>query len=214
MNNEYGHWDTSIVGEFNQEDWFGFIYLIINNSNNKSYIGKKNFRFTRRHPPLKGKKRRRTVITESDWKGYCSSSKYLKEDINKGEDKFLYVIVKLCSGKSELSYSEENYQHSCNVLTETLDSGERAYYNKTIANRHFAGLEKQSKESREKVSKSVKEYYKNNPKQAMKESTKKKLSKIQKDLRINEPGRIQCISSWINNLTTEERSEHCRQAAM
>ena len=51
-------------------DYVGFVYIITDLSNNKKYIGKKNFWSTRRLPPLKGKSRRRTVKKESDWKDY------------------------------------------------------------------------------------------------------------------------------------------------
>ena len=50
------------------EEYVGFVYLITDLSNNKKYVGKKNFWAVRRLPPLKGKTRRRTSKKESDWK--------------------------------------------------------------------------------------------------------------------------------------------------
>ena len=55
---------------FNIEDYYGFVYKITNTENNKFYIGKKIFQNTRKLPPLKGQKRKRTVIKESNWKTY------------------------------------------------------------------------------------------------------------------------------------------------
>ena len=57
-------------------DFYGFVYLITNLSNQRLYIGRKVFWFHRKPP---GKKRR--VKKESDWKLYYGSSDELKEDV-------------------------------------------------------------------------------------------------------------------------------------
>ena len=59
-------------------DYFGFVYLITNKSNQRQYIGRKYF-WSFRTPP--GKKRK--VKQESDWKKYYGSCPELKEDIKK-----------------------------------------------------------------------------------------------------------------------------------
>jgi len=59
--------------EFTSEmigDYIGFVYCITDLSTSKKYIGKKNFKSTRKLKPLKGKTRKRTVVKESDWKSY------------------------------------------------------------------------------------------------------------------------------------------------
>ena len=55
-------------------DNVGFVYQITNLQNGKKYIGKKWFWSTKKLPPLKGKKRKRTVKKESDWMKYFGSS--------------------------------------------------------------------------------------------------------------------------------------------
>ena len=72
----------------------GFVYLIINTTNNKKYIGKKNF-WERRKDPKTG--RRKTK--ESSWKDYFGSCDELKNDVKElGKDKFirqiLYVLLR------------------------------------------------------------------------------------------------------------------------
>ena len=56
-------------------DAIGFVYELRDTENDKRYIGKKNLFSTRRLPPLKGQKRKRKVVKESDWKTYYGSSK-------------------------------------------------------------------------------------------------------------------------------------------
>ena len=63
-------------------DYFGFVYLITNQSNQRRYIGRKYF-WSFRTP--KGKKRK--VKSESDWKKYYGSCPELKEEIEDLEDK-------------------------------------------------------------------------------------------------------------------------------
>ncbi len=77
-----------------------FVYEITNLTNNKKYIGKKQFYF---------KKNKKTV--ESDWKTYYGSNKTLQEDVKElGEENFKRIILHLCSSKSEASYLELHHQ--------------------------------------------------------------------------------------------------------
>lgn len=149
---DYGHWETSAVGSFDPADWVGFIYTITNKTTGRSYIGKKVFRNKKRLPPLKGKTRARLSNPESKWRTYQSSCKELQEDIQRqGEDAFTFTIVKLCSGKCEMSYSEEEMQFRCDVLRARLPSGEKMWYNGTIAYKNYGGIEKQTDESKQKM---------------------------------------------------------------
>jgi len=55
------------------KDAFGFVYVVTHVISGKKYIGKKALFHNRTLPPLKGKKRRRKVVKESDWKTYFGS---------------------------------------------------------------------------------------------------------------------------------------------
>ena len=114
-------------------EYFGFVYLITNNSNGRRYIGRKYF-FSFRTP--KGKKRK--VKSESDWKNYYGSCPELKEDIIKfGRENFSRTILSLHKTKGKTNYEETRQLFINNVLTESLDSGTPAYYNSNVLSRYF-----------------------------------------------------------------------------
>jgi len=118
---------------FNIEDYYGFVYKITNTENNKFYIGKKIFHNTRKLPPLKGQKRKRTVIKESNWKTYWGSSKSLLEDVKTlGEDKFEKTILCLCKTKKQATYWEMHYQ----IINEVLNNPSQTY-NDNILGKFF-----------------------------------------------------------------------------
>ena len=109
------------------EDYQGFVYLITELDTGKKYIGKKNFWATRKLPPLKGKKRRRTKRTESDWREYFGSSEEVKTLVeNKGTDNYKREIIRLCKTKGEMSYYEAKEQFDRDVLLND------EYYNEFI----------------------------------------------------------------------------------
>ena len=109
-----GHWK---VYQAIPEDAFGFIYEIVNTTNGKKYIGKKQMKRKIRRNPLKGKKRKRIDHIESDWKTYTGSSDALNIDIaTLGIDKFIFKILKFCNSKFELSYFEAKMQFEKDVL--------------------------------------------------------------------------------------------------
>lgn len=98
-------------------DYVGFVYLITDLSNNKKYVGKKNFWSTRKLPPLKGQKRRRTKKTESDWMDYFGSSEEVKLLVEQnGRQGFKREIIRLCKTKGEMSYFEAKEQFDREVL--------------------------------------------------------------------------------------------------
>lgn len=120
--------DTDDIG-----DYYGFVYLIINTSNQRKYIGRKYF-WSYRTPP--GKKRK--VKQESDWKKYYGSCPELKEDVKKyGKDIFSREILSLHKTKGQCNYEETRQLFKYNVLTEALDTGEPAYYNSNILGRYM-----------------------------------------------------------------------------
>jgi len=92
----------------------GFVYMITNLNNNKRYIGKKNFYFSKTKQ-IKGKKKRYKV--ESDWREYFGSNDKLNEDVNLfNKNIFKREILRLCTSKGEMSYFEAKYQFEYGVL--------------------------------------------------------------------------------------------------
>lgn len=92
----------------NSKELYGFVYEIENLTNNKKYIGKKLFWFTKTRQVNKKKKK---YLVESDWKDYYGSNENLNNDVkNLGTDKFKRTILKLCRNKSECSYWEAYFQ--------------------------------------------------------------------------------------------------------
>jgi hypothetical protein len=98
-------------------DYVGFVYMITDLDNGMKYIGKKLFHTTQKLKPLKGKKRRRTVVKQSDWQEYFSSSDTIKALVEeRGADTFHREILHLCRSKGELSYMEAKLQFDNDVL--------------------------------------------------------------------------------------------------
>ncbi len=127
---------NKIVDNINKtpEDALGFIYIIYNETKDKYYIGRKEFRsFTNpevskaiydkcrledpksvtktKHQKASKKegkivwRYKRRVIKETNWLKYKGSSSTLKEDIKRG-DKISKEILHYCYSKSELTYLE------------------------------------------------------------------------------------------------------------
>lgn len=98
-------------------DYIGFVYVITDRSNDKKYVGKKIFQSKRRLKPLKGMKRRRTKIVESDWQTYYGSSDEVKSLVEElGGDNFHREVLHLCKSKGEMSYLELREQMDREVL--------------------------------------------------------------------------------------------------
>jgi hypothetical protein len=111
---ELGHWSFDGIVP---ERIYGFVYIIENSTNSRKYIGKKQCLATVKLRPLKGKRNKRHVEKETDWKTYCGSSEQLLKDIeNLGKDKFTFNIIKFCDSKSELAYCEAKLQFDNDVL--------------------------------------------------------------------------------------------------
>jgi hypothetical protein len=114
-------------------DYFGFVYLITNKSNERQYIGRKYF-WSFRTPP--GKKRK--VKQESDWKKYYGSCPELKEDLKLyGKEIFKREILSLHTTKGTCNFEETKQLFLNNVLSEALDDGTPAYYNSNILGRYM-----------------------------------------------------------------------------
>ena len=114
-------------------EYFGFVYLITNKSNGRSYIGRKYF-WSFRKP--KGKKRK--VKQESDWKKYYGSCPELKDDIKEyGKQNFQREILSLHSTLGKVNYEETRQLFVQNVLTESLDNGVPRFYNSNVLGRYY-----------------------------------------------------------------------------
>jgi len=107
------------------DGYVGMVYLITDLTNDKKYVGKKQFHF-RRTKTVKGK-RKKTVV-ESDWQKYYGSNKELQEQVAlNGEHQFRREVLYLCENKTQMSYLELREQIDRRVL-ETED-----YYNPWIS---------------------------------------------------------------------------------
>ncbi len=99
------------------DQYIGFVYIITNLTNNKKYIGKKLAKFKKTRPPLKGKKRKRKSLVESDWQTYWGSSEHLLADVAElGAENFSREILYFCTTRGELSYREAKEQFDREVL--------------------------------------------------------------------------------------------------
>jgi hypothetical protein len=103
----------------------GFVYEITDTLNGKKYIGKKKLSSTRTLKPLKGQKRKRKVVSESDWMDYYGSSEEVKALVEEfGADRFSRRILRLCKTTAEMSYYEMREQVVNDVLLKPSE-----YYN-------------------------------------------------------------------------------------
>jgi len=149
MNTDTGHWECEF--DFDVNEWFGFVYRIVNLVDGREYIGKKQF-FSTRRKIIKGRKNRKKVVTEAKWKSYTSSSKYINEDITKhGKDIFVFTIESLHKTKGSLYYREVEVQVKENVLREKMSDGTNKYYNRNIAAVKFIPPDEVLEESQHKT---------------------------------------------------------------
>lgn len=99
------------------EGTFGFIYEVIHNPTGRRYLGKKVLQFNRTLPPLKGMKRKRKVVKESDWKTYYGSHTEIKGLIKEGkQEEFSREILQYVPTKKLLTYFECKYLFIKEVL--------------------------------------------------------------------------------------------------
>jgi hypothetical protein len=96
---------------------FGFIYEVVHNPTGRKYLGKKVLQFNRTLPPLKGQKRKRKVVKESDWKTYYGSHAEIKGLIKEGkQEEFTREILQFVPTKKLLTYFECKYLFINEVL--------------------------------------------------------------------------------------------------
>jgi len=108
------------------EEAYGFVYCVENTLTGRKYIGKKFFWKVLRRK-VAGRKNRKVVKSESDWKKYYGSNKELLEDLRiNGEEHFKRSIVRICNNKTECAYYEMKAQIDLEVLLR------EDYYNEFI----------------------------------------------------------------------------------
>ena len=99
------------------EGTHGFIYEVVHNPTGRKYLGKKVLQFNRTLPPLKGQKRKRKVVKESDWKTYYGSHQEIKTLIKEGkQEEFYREILQYVPTKKLLTYYECKYLFINEVL--------------------------------------------------------------------------------------------------
>jgi len=155
-------------------DKFGFVYLITNTQTTKAYVGYKQYYI--------GKAKK-----QSKWQTYVSSSKYVKDDIEKiGKEHFTFEAIAEYKNKRSLRYYEMYYQVKWNVLTSTIEgSNEPAFYNLHVGGNFYRPVESYTpltEETKRKIGE--KQMGKNNSFYGRKhsEESKKNISQTLKDI--------------------------------
>jgi hypothetical protein len=120
---DLGHW--SYVGaDIDLSEYFGFVYLVINKTNNKFYIGKKQF--------WTYKKNSYTKTGKAFWRSYKTSSVHVIEDGKNGAD-LEYHILGVFKTRAWCNYTEAWLQMALRSITDRDSQGERRWYNNQVA---------------------------------------------------------------------------------
>lgn len=122
------------------EGYIGFIYEITDTRENKKYIGKKLIVCKRRLPPLKGQKRKRIKIAQTDWPKYFGSSELVQTLVEERAEDFRREVLLLCKSKGELNYKEAEMQFAKEVLLS--DEYYNSFIGVKIHRKHVASLRK------------------------------------------------------------------------
>lgn len=146
--NDKGHWEFPY--DFEIDDWFGFLYRITEKSTSMEYVGKRQFHQHLRKT-VKGRKNKKKVIKESDWKTYMGSSVRLNTSIaTNGKDNYRFEIISLHKTRASLVYAEVKLQIMEDVLRTKLPNGTRKSYNGLISGIKFLPPEETAEEAKMK----------------------------------------------------------------
>jgi len=111
------YYEGNVFSSEQIDNHIGFVYEVTDTVNGKKYIGKKKLSSTRTLKPLKGQKRKRKVVSESDWMDYYGSSEEVKSLVQEhGAERFSRRIIRLCKTTAEMSYYEMKEQVINDVL--------------------------------------------------------------------------------------------------
>jgi hypothetical protein len=109
------------------EEKIGFVYAVTRLSDNMTYYGIKKYWKTVKYPPLKGRKNKRHIKRETDWRTYKTSNTMLQEELEKNPKEYRCEIIKDCDTVTELKCREAYIQ-----LTEYFRDGGRYMINEMI----------------------------------------------------------------------------------
>lgn len=125
---------SNVIDSLDQipEGSFGFIYEITHLPTGRKYVGKKQLMSNRTLPPLKGEKRKRKVVKESDWKSYYGSHPEVKALVKESKEGFHREILQFVPTKKQLTYYENKYLFSLGVIEPGTN-----YINDNIEGRYF-----------------------------------------------------------------------------
>ena len=120
------------------KDTYGFIYEVVHQPSGMKYLGKKVLYFNRTLPPLKGQKRKRKVVKESDWKDYYGSHPKIKELLKECKDSNEWQvwekrILQICKTKKQLTYYETKFL----MMHDVLESHNHQYINDNILGKFY-----------------------------------------------------------------------------
>jgi hypothetical protein len=143
IKSDLGHWkytgdNVDLAGHF------GFVYLVINKTRNKFYIGKKQL--------WSYKKNTHTKTGKALWRAYDTSSTHVKADKKKG-DELEYIMLGVFKTRAWCNYTEAWLQMALRAITDRDDNGERRWYNNQVAAIRF--IPKQDDEQHETMDKTL-----------------------------------------------------------
>lgn len=101
----YGHWESETP---KPDDAVGFVYCIEHKPTGHYYYGQKKLTKKIRRKPLKGKKRNRISIQESDWLDYCGSG-VVSEHAAEHENAYEFLVLDWCFTKTHMDILETAY---------------------------------------------------------------------------------------------------------
>lgn len=141
-NNTTHHW-TGLKP--NPADNFGFIYVIIDHTAGRMYIGRKQYWMSKRIKGCKSKitdkqspKWKGSCWRESDWRVYKGSSPSFKEWQKKHPDhQYEYKIIRHCRSKGTLHYAEVEALVTSGSLWVRGSDGSHTFFNRQIPATRF-----------------------------------------------------------------------------